>query len=584
MTIPVTLTVAPAGGTYLDNFPGQMSFVVQTASTKATSQEIEIRNGGTGTLSWTGSGSTSDGGNWLTVSAASGTAPSVITIGVSVPNLPNAGLTAGTFVGQLLFQSAAGYVTVPVSVVVGKSVFSQVNAIKFTKVFGGANPLPQTITITSPGDGPNFRFATSTATGGDWLTVTSGAGCALCAAPHSMTAAITAGPTLGVGTYTGQILVVSQSGDISITVPVTLTVADGGSPYFDNLPGQLSFSFKTAGAAPPSQSLQIRNAGAGSLDWTLSLTTADGGAWLSASAMSGIAASTVSITVLKQNLPNQGLVKGTFIGEVLFRSSTGTSASVPVSVVVDDNVYSQVNAISFTKPFGGANPLPQTLIIATTGSGINFRFDSSTAKGGDWLTVTAGAGCALCAAPHTLTAAVTAPPTLAVGTYTGQIVVTAQSGETTFTIPVTLTVAAGSPFFDNVPGQMSFSLVTNGGNPPSQTVEIRNASGGSLNWTVTAITSDNGSWLNVSPSTGTATSTVTVSVTVSALPNMGLIAGTFTGQLLFQSAGGSVTVPVSVVVDPTVLVQLPLVTFTKPFGGTNPLPQVLSVAGTERRN
>lgn len=580
ITVPVTLTVAPVGGTYLDNFPGQMSFVVKTAGTTSTSQSIEIRNSGTGTLSWTGSGSTSDGGNWLTVSTTSGTAPSVITIGVSVPNLPNGGLIAGTFIGQVLFQSSTGSVTVPVSVVVGNNILSQVNAINFTKAFGGANPLPQTITITSPGEGPNFRFEASTATGGDWLTITSGAGCALCATPHSIMAAITASPTLAVGTYTGQILVVSQTGNMSITVPVTLTVADGGNPYFDNLPGQMSFSFVTAGAAPPSQSLQIRSAGSGTLDWTLSLTTSDGGAWLSATAMSGTAPSTFSITVLKQNLPNQGLIGGTFIGEAVFRSSTGSSASVPISVVVADNVYGQVNAISFTKPFGGANPLSQTLTIASTGSSVNFRFESSTARGGDWLTVTAGAGCALCGSPHTLTAAITAPPTLAVGTYTGQIVITTQTGDASMTVPVTLTVATGGAFFDNVPGQVSFSLVTNGGNPPSQTVEIRNAAGGSLNWTVTASTSDSGNWLSVSAGTGTATSTVTVGVTVSALPNMGLIAGTFTGQLLFQSAGSSVTVPVSVVVGPTVFVQLPLVMFTKPFGGSNPLPQTLSVAGT----
>src|ERR1019366_6785560 len=73
ITVPVTLTVAPVGGTYFDNFPGQMSFVVKTAGTTSTSQNIETRNSGTGTLSWTGSGSTSDGGNWLTVSTTSGT-------------------------------------------------------------------------------------------------------------------------------------------------------------------------------------------------------------------------------------------------------------------------------------------------------------------------------------------------------------------------------------------------------------------------------------------------------------------------------------------------------------------------------
>ena len=78
----------------------------------------------------------------MTLSAASGTAPSRVSIGVSVPSLPGGGLTPGTFVGELIFQSASGTVTVPVTVVVGDNVFRQVNALSFTKPVERGQPAP----------------------------------------------------------------------------------------------------------------------------------------------------------------------------------------------------------------------------------------------------------------------------------------------------------------------------------------------------------------------------------------------------------------------------------------------------------
>src|SRR4029077_18057169 len=169
--------------------------------------------------------------------------------------------------------------------------------------------------------------------------------------------------------------------------PVTLTVADPtAGAIFDNLPGQVSFSFPTGGAPPPAQALQIRNAGSGTLSWTLSTSTSDGGNWLNVSVQSGTASSLVSVSITKLNLRRQGLVAGTFVGALTFRTA-GETVTVPVSVVVGANVFRQVNAISFTKPVNGANPLPQTLTIASTGTDFQFSYSSATATGGNWLTV-----------------------------------------------------------------------------------------------------------------------------------------------------------------------------------------------------
>jgi hypothetical protein len=579
VVIPVTLTVVPAGGTYFSDLPGEMSFSVPTNGTTITSQDLEIRDGGTGTLNWTLKDETSDTSPWLSVSATSGAAPSIISVSVSVANLPNGGLIAGTFVGQIVLDTASGRVTVPVAVAVAANVLGQVNPINFTKVFGGANPLPQTLTIPSTGASISYSVTSSTATGGTWLSVSPGPGCCS-ATPGTVTATVNASPTLAVGTYTGQIVVTSQGGNFTITVPVTLTVASPSATFFDNVPGQMSFAAIVATSNnPPAQVVQLRNAGGGSLAWTLEVTTSDGGNWLTTSALSGTAPSSVSVSVNRAHLPGGGLLAGTFIGELVFRTA-GSSVTVPVTFVLGANILAQVNAIYFTMPFGGNNPLPQTVSIPTTGTAISFLTTSSTATGGAWLSVTPGVGCCS-GAPNTVTATVTASPTLAVGTYTGQIVVTTQGGAQALTIAVTLTVApVASAFFDNLPGQVSFFIPTSTGNPASQTIQVRNAGAGALNWTATTSTSDGGNWMTISAPSGAAPTNVTVGIVTANLPNQGLIAGTFNGQIVFQSAGSTITVPISVYVGTNIFVEAGALNFSKGFGAANPVSQNFTVSST----
>jgi hypothetical protein len=583
--ISVTLTVTSTSTPFLDNLPGQMSFWLKTGNTTLSSQFIQVRNGGTGSLNWNLTTSTSDGGNWLTTNVSSGTAPTTVTVGVNVTQLPSAGLIAGTFVGQLVFSGGGTTTTVPVVVSVGgtttaTNIFSQVNPLNFTMVFGGAAPLPQTLTMASIGTANlTYSISWSTATGGAWLSATPGG---YLNTPTGVTVTPAPSPTLAVGSYTGQVLITPYgSVGASMAIPVTLTVAPSGGTYLDNLPGQLSFSMVTSGTSITSQFLQVRDAGSGTLSWTVTTSTADAGPWLTVSQSSGTAPSTITVGVTVANLPNGGLIAGTFIGELVF-SGNGTTVTVPVAVSVTTDVYTQVNAINFTKVFGGANPLPQTLTIASTGATLTYSISWSTATGGSWLTASPGG---YLNTPSAVTATVNASPTLAVGTYTGQIVITPYGNAgppIAMTIAVTLTVApAGEPYFDNVPGQMSFSLMTNApNNPPAQPIQVRNAGTGTLSWTLNTSTADGGNWLNASITSGTAPSTVSISIQKSYLPGSGLIGGTFIGELVFQTAGSVVTVPVSVWVGANVFAQVNPINFVMVSGGANPLPQILTIPST----
>lgn len=165
--------------------------------------------------------------------------------------------------------------------------FQKVPALAFSKAFAGAEPLPQVLTIAYT-DQSTVRFSAtaSTTKGGNWLSI-SPSGDACCFTPLAISVIVTAG-NLSAGTYQGQVVITNFSNsNIKMTIPVTLTVAASGATFFDDLPGKLSFSFKTSGT-PTSQSIQIRNAGSGTLNWILTKSTANGREWLSASASSGL--------------------------------------------------------------------------------------------------------------------------------------------------------------------------------------------------------------------------------------------------------------------------------------------------------
>src|SRR5262249_13149754 len=160
---------------------------------------------------------------------------------------------------------------------------------------------------------------------------------------------------------------------------------------------------------------------------------------------------------------------------------SGSQVTIPVSVTVGTTVFRQVNPLSFTMPFGGSNPLPQILSVMSTSesSGTNLTFDANfyTGKGGAWLAVS-NHGFDCFATPGAVTVSVSAS-TLAAGTYTGEIVLfQTTSHDVGMTIPVTLTVAASNAkYFDSMPGELAFSMPTNGAGVPSQSFQVRGGKG-----------------------------------------------------------------------------------------------------------
>jgi hypothetical protein len=324
-------------------------------------------------------------------------------------------------------------------VTVGTADFAQINSLNFVMPVGGANPLPQVITAAAI-DNSALRFSASTATakGGNWLSLsTTGNGC--CFTPFPLRVIISAS-SLPVGIYIGEInLYQFANPGTSTTIPVTLTVINAAKAFFDNLPGQTSFSFKPSSTAPPSQTILIRNAGNGTpLNWTVAKSTADFGTWLSVLPVNGTDAGSYVVKVINSKLPGHGLVPGTFIGQQVVRTKSG-NVTIPTVVTVGDPVFVQPPAVTFNTTVG-VNPAPQVISIASTGAAIRFTPIAASAHGGNWLSVSPnGNGC--CFTPTNLTFSVNASG-LATGSYTGEVnVIEFANPAKSMTVQVNLTVS-----------------------------------------------------------------------------------------------------------------------------------------------
>jgi len=249
--------------------------------------------------------------------------------------------------------------------------------------------------------------------------------------------------------------------------------------------------------------------------------------------------------------------------------------------VVGDSVFRQVNPLDFNKVYGGPNPLPKVITVASTGAAIGFNAVAVSSTGGNWLVISPNSYGCCTSTPQVVTVSVNPAVTLAAGTYTAEVIVKANAGSPSMVVPITLTInPATATFFDDLPGGVSFFQLTGGTTPAAQVLRIRNAGVGTLNYTAAATTSDGGAWLTVTATAGTAPQNLTISVKPANLPGLGLTAGNFSGQILLKTATGRETIPVTYVVGANVFTPLSALNFTMPSGGANAAPQILSTAST----
>jgi Viral BACON domain len=608
-TIFVSVTIASQCSIQVS--PGSLAFtgVYLQPAPAIKSISVGMNQGCSAPLNWTASATTSNGVHWLTTSVPNGTTPSSMKVGINV-----SGLKPGNYGGSLVFSSATGTQTLPVTLFMAQPstpILTIAPALlNVNGVVGQTLPSIQTITVSNAGGGTlSFSAVAATTVGGAWLTAAPSTGVLASHQTATVTVTVTLLKTLIPGTYTGSVTVVGKnSGGLAAagspqTLPVTFIVQ---APCSISTPlPALVFQSTIGQPAPAPQQIGISAIGAcaNPVSWSATVATVPaGGTWLTATPATGtVSVAAPSLTIA--GIVNTGLLAGTYSGSVTIAATdsithlaVGKLQIVTVTLTVQPVCTLQAPSIA-KETFAsetGLNPAVQTFTIGVIGGctgSVTITPTATMTSGSGWLAVTPAS--AIVAANGTATFTVTViSATLAAGSYGGTIALAAlnSSGIAIAGSPQSVGVALSvlsPPVLTTAPASLTFTILPG---ISTQTITIKNTGGESLNWSA-ALAASAPSYVTITPASGSllggATATITVTVNATGLP-----AGTTASTSVTISAtdpltGGAVSgspsvVPISITVTaPPAAMQLSAtaLTFTTTVG-VNPSAQTLTVTNT----
>ena len=250
----------------------------------------------------------------------------------------------------------------------------------FTKVYRGADPLPQIVTVTGVRSGLEFAATARTSAGGEWLSTAPGLEC--CTTPAPLMVSVKPDLELAPGDYSGQVVLAGTAGPQ--VIDVDLIVTRPRVPAFDRTPSQLSFSIPAGGEVLP-QMMQIGSVGQESFSWRV-IPSAE---FLQVSADSGTGSTRISVGIVRDKLPGEGRTSGIYTGQLLFVSA-GSTTTIPVTVAVGDTDLRLPQRLKAMKAAGTLTSSPTVgatnLWPANTANCFCGHFDSQdTLYGGNGL-------------------------------------------------------------------------------------------------------------------------------------------------------------------------------------------------------
>ena len=313
-------------------------------------------------------------------------------------------------------------------------------------------------------------------------------------------------------------------------------------------------------------SVQVTNAGDGSLTWSVSK---DKG-WIGVSPTEGSAPGTVKIS-----LDAHGLAPGTYHGGVTVHAPDAEDSTVTVAVtlvVQRAGLVVTPGSVIFSTNVNSNAVFRDTLAISNTGNGL-LVWTASKSK--SWITLGAVAGTGSGSVPLTLNST-----GLATGTYTDDIVITAPGAEgSPARIPVTLNVF--QPGLAVLPTSLLDSANVGSVAPQTQVLRINNTGGGTITWTATT----KRSWISISKAAGGAPPVDSITVT---LNPAGLAVGAYKDTVVFHSPEATndpVKIPVQFdIVRPVLSVAPAAITDAASPSDTAPRVHSLAVTNGGRGN
>ena len=359
---------------------------------------------------------------------------------------------------------------------------------------------------------------------------------------------------LSNGLYSGNVIVTGGASPLYVPVVLVLNGAANSGGLTVGSPS-LTFAAQVGGGAPATQPLTVSSNPSGTaFSAKVTVTSPAGGAWLSISPTTNL---TTNQTLTVSAIP-AGLAQGTYAGNIaLTATASGITVSVPVNLVVGTTtpggITVSASSLSFTASSGGAAPKPQELTVSSAAGSAGVSFTAAASSTGNWLSVSPAAG----TTQDILTVSVN-QANLALGNQTGHITITPASGSAVV-VPVTVNVIGQSTIAVD-PEVLAFSFQAGSGGTVSPGQLTVYASGGTATFQATA--SSVGSWLSVTPASGTTSTSTSTILTVQVTP-AGLTANAtpYTGTITIAGVSGTQG---SIVVDVSLTV-------------TNPLPSITAV-------
>jgi uncharacterized protein (TIGR03437 family) len=420
--------------------PGTLFFTQVQGSTTIGAQVLNITSANSLPFNWTLDISTSTGGSWLNASSRSGSVAGGGTSSVMLM-VASTRLGAGTYRGTVTI-TATGATNSPQTVEVVLTVTGAAGAaiglsqqyLNFQGVQGGANPAPQTLSISNVGSGTLSWSATAdTSSGGQWLRISSGLG----TAPSTLT--ISADITgLAQGVYQGQVTLRNLTASEMKIISVVLTVSKTQPILLPTQTGFLFVGIEGSLVIGP-QSFAIQNAGQGRMDWQVQVNLPAGGDWLRVSPTSGTSDAAVSVAPTVTLLVDPSKLRaGVSVGLLTITASGALNA--PQTGIVLVNMLARgslpvgtINPLGviFTAASGASGALTQGISIASTGGqALQFLARTQTQAGGSWLSVTPEQGVLLSSAESASLQVQASAAGLATGVYFGTVTLSFGTGVT----------------------------------------------------------------------------------------------------------------------------------------------------------
>jgi uncharacterized protein (TIGR03437 family) len=252
-----------------------------------------------------------------------------------------------------------------------------------------------------------------------------------------------------------------------------------------------------------------------------------------------------------------GLALGSYHDTILVSSSAG-NVSVPISLFVAASgpvLFLDSTGVLFQAVEGGGSTATRMVKIVNLGDpGSTVNWNATLLSGSNWLKLVSSSGTATSTAPGALTLALASNATqIKPGPYYAMVKITDSKSLNSpqyVTAVLNLEAANAPPGPDLAPTGLFFTTSAGGSAPPAQQVQINTSSESAVTFNAAVTTLDNGTWLSVTPVTGSATGQTSGSLSVS-VNSTGLAAGIYSGDVNVSIGSLLQSVNVTFVVTPS---------------------------------